>query len=306
MNTRPVTEGLHPDAQFLDMLLTEDFVSFMMRDHEQAFAAVRDAAVPLNAAVNLVIKNCIAGGRLIYVGAGTSGRLGLMDAAEFPPTFSMSGVVDAVLAGGINAFIHSVEGAEDDEDKARKQMQLRNLTTHDVVCGIAASGTTPFTCAAVKYARDAGAHTVFITSGHLPVDVKGHTLAEVTVRLDTGPEIVSGSTRLKAGTAQKIVLNIISTALGSALGQLYGGIMVGVRVTNAKLKRRAEHNTALLTGLPLEQAAALLERANNETKVAVVMHYKKLARAEAETFLNSHDGRLRSAIGTIEYIKKVH
>jgi N-acetylmuramic acid 6-phosphate etherase len=306
MNTLKSTEGFHPDAVMLDALNYEDVVKIILEDQRRAFEAV--GACPFISLVAMYVARHIDnGGRLIYVGAGTSGRVAISDAAECVPTFGIDkGIVTAIMAGGPHAFIQAVEGAEDNEHEARRQMEFLNLTYDDVVCGITASGSTPFVLAALTYAREKQSRTLLIrntvpdgVNATQDFIVDGH----MTLYFDTGPEVISGSTRMKAGTAQTIFLKTLTTTIFTLLGKTYGGLMIDVKVTNEKLRTRAKHIVRLLTCLPKKEAGELLDASSNSAKTAIVMHHRKVNRTEAEMLLEKYHGRLRNIIGNINYTK---
>lgn len=234
------------------------------------------------------------GGRLIYVGCGTAGRLGVLDASECPPTFgSDPGQVVGIIAGGDVALRTAVEGSEDDEDAARRDIEALDVTGADTVVGIAASGRTPYTVAALVRARDLGATTVAVAG--TPDSVLG-AVVDIPIEVVTGPEVVAGSTRLKAGTAQKLVLNMISTATMVGLGKTYGNRMVDVQATNAKLRARAVSIVADITGVGLDEAREALAAAGGHAKTACLMIMSGLDPEAAKAALASADGRLRDAL----------
>jgi N-acetylmuramic acid 6-phosphate etherase len=258
------------------------------RLHHEDLAAVRAVGRMLPAlaeASTLVAEALRAGGRLVYVGAGTSGRLGALDAAELPPTFGTPpSRARAVLAGGPRALLRAVEGAEDDREAGVAAVARLRAGPRDVVCGISASGTTPFVRAALREAKARGARTLLVTcnpAGFAP------GVADVGLVADTGPELVAGSTRLKAGTATKLVLNALSTAAMVALGKVYRGRMVDVRATNVKLRARAARMVADLTGRPAPAARRLLARAGGSVRLAVAMHLTGLPAARARQALTA-------------------
>jgi len=292
------TERANPDSEGLDALDTFAAFDVFQRADEAMVAAVGRAKGSVCAAIDLVAGRLARGGRLIYVGAGTSGRLGVLDAAECPPTFLADPAqVQGVIAGGADALLRPVEGAEDDEAAARAALaRLAGgpLTPDDVVFGITAGGTTPFVHAGVARARDVGAATVFLAC--VPAALAPDE-ADVTIRLDTGPEVLAGSTRLKAGTATKLVLNRVTTLAMARLGKVHGNLMIDVDASaNAKLVERATTLVATLTGLAREEARALLDRAGMRAKTAVAMHARGVERDEAERLLAEAGGRLAGVL----------
>jgi N-acetylmuramic acid 6-phosphate etherase len=280
----------------LDQYPTTELVNVLVDDQFKAVEAVRAAAPRIAAAVTAAIPRMEAGGRLIYVGAGTSGRLGVLDSVELYPTFSWPhGRAVALLAGGSDAMFVAVEGAEDDLEQGAADLQSVNVTKDDVVLLIAASGGTPYVLGALRAARAAGALTVgFANNPDAPVANE----AEIGVTLDTGPEAISGSTRLKAGTAQKIALNSFSSALMVRLNKVYGNLMVDFKATNAKLVRRAIRLTAFATGADDESARQVLEQCGFHVKVAIVALSKKIQVEQARALLDSANGSVREALAS--------
>jgi N-acetylmuramic acid 6-phosphate etherase len=275
----------------------EAVVKLMLAEETRSVRAAIARAEVIGRAATLVAQRLAAGGRLIYVGAGTSGRLGTLDAVECVPTFGIppSRVVP-IMAGGPQALTRAVEGAEDNARDAEQRLRRVAVGPADAVCCIAASGVTPFARAALEYARFRRAATIFVTCGR----VDGvPALADVVIDLATGPEVIAGSTRLKAGTATKIVLNAISTAAFVLLGKTYGGLMVDVRPTNAKLWARAVRMVGGLTGLDEETALKLIQKAGGRAKVALVMHHAGVNAARARDLLVEHKGLLRAIIGDV-------
>jgi N-acetylmuramic acid 6-phosphate etherase len=254
------------------------------------------AAVPSIAkAVDLGVEAIRAGGRMLYVGAGTSGRIGALDAAECPSTFSAPPEwVEAVIAGGAKALVHALEGAEDDPAKAATDLKTRKISAKDFVIGIAASGKTPYTMAALEYARSKNARTAAIVAAS---DTPIAKIADVVIETLVGPEIVTGSTRMKAGTAQKLVLNMISTTTMIRLGMTYSNWMINVTMTNTKLRTRGVHMLREILGVTLDEAAKLSERSGGKLKVAVVMGALGCSRKDAEERLEAGNGNLRRILG---------
>jgi N-acetylmuramic acid 6-phosphate etherase len=291
------TEGLLPAAARLDELPAPKIVDLLVAQEARTVTAVRGQRAAIAAAAELVAGALARGGRLIYVGAGTSGRLGALDAAECPPTFSVApSRVGAVIAGGPRALTHAAEGAEDDPREAELRLRRVGLGPRDVLCAIAASGVTPFTLAALEYAHRRRSRTIFVTCARPALPDR---LPDVVIAAPTGPEVVAGSTRLKAGTATKLVLNAISTTAFVLLGKTYGNLMVDVAPTSAKLRDRALRIVGALTGLDARAAQALLTRAGGRPKVAIVMHHRKVPRPRAEALLAEAGGRLRRVIGEV-------
>ncbi|HMF41760.1 MAG TPA: N-acetylmuramic acid 6-phosphate etherase [Polyangia bacterium] len=293
------TEAAHPRAAKLDSMEPEAIAALMLGEEAKAVRAAQARADAIGAAARLIADRLAAGGRLVYVGAGTSGRLGTLDAVECVPTFGVppSRLVP-IIAGGPSALTRSVEGAEDNMRDGEQRMRRAAVGPADVVCCIAASGTTPFVRAALEYARFRRAATILVTcAGNPPTN--GQRTADIVIALDTGPEVIAGSTRLKAGTATKVVLNAMSTAAFVLLGKTYGGLMVDVRPTNAKLWARAIRIVRELSGLDETAARKLIEKAGRRAKVALVMHHKGVSTARATELLIEHKGRLRAIVGDI-------
>ncbi|WP_137172733.1 N-acetylmuramic acid 6-phosphate etherase [Massilia sp. HP4] len=278
----------------LDQYPTVELVNVFVDDQFQAVEAVRKAAPRIAAAVTAALPRMEAGGRLIYVGAGTSGRLGVLDSVELYPTFSWPhGRAVALLAGGSDAMFVAVEGAEDDFEQGGADLRGVNVGPDDVVLAIAASGGTPYVLGAIQAARAVGALTVgFANNPDAPVTQQ----AEIGVTLDTGPEVVSGSTRLKAGTSQKIALNTFSSALMVRLNKVYGNLMVDLKATNAKLVKRAIRLTSFATGADEEAARAVLEQCGFHVKTAIVALSKQTSVEQAQALLEAARGSVRQAL----------
>ena len=289
------TERPNPASEELDQLSVQAAVDLFARTDRGALEAVEEARESIAGAVELISKKLARGGRLFYVGAGTSGRLAALDAAECPPTFdSDPRQVQAILAGGEESLTRAVEGAEDDRASARQAIHERAIGPTDVVLGITAGGTTPFVLAALAAAHQAGAKTVLLTCVALE---QAETPVDLEIRLPTGPELLAGSTRLKAGTATKLVLNTISTLAMVRLGKVHGNLMVDVRaLANRKLIDRGERLVMRLADVDRAAARELLQKANGRVKVAVVMARHRLGPAEARGRLEAAGGFLRQAL----------
>jgi N-acetylmuramic acid 6-phosphate etherase len=290
----PATEEPHPDHPRLDEVPTHELVEILIADQGRAAGAVHMAARSISDAVGAALPRLQAGGRLVYVGAGTSGRLGLLDSVELNPTFSWpQDRVLSLLAGGREAVHGAIEGAEDDRARAAQDIRAANVGPKDVVVLLAASGSTPYVVAALHAAREAGALTIGIANNP---GAELATGAEVGITLDTGPEVISGSTRLKAGTAQKIALNTFSSALMVRLNKVYGNLMVDLRPTNAKLVRRAIRLTAIATGADEQRAREVLEASGFQVKVAIVAIGQGLDVESARARLAAAHGSVRAAL----------
>ena len=276
---RLATEAAHPRSAALEALSTDELVALLVGEERHAQQAAYGARREIARAADRVAAALRAGGRLFYVGAGTSGRLGALDAAELPPTFGSSpDQVVAVVAGGSRALRRSVEGAEDRPQQAAERLQRLGLDGRDVVCAIAASGVTPFARAALDYAHTRGAATIFVTCAP---DAAKDAGADLVIAAPVGPEILAGSTRLKGGSATKMILNALSTATMVALGKVYRGRMVDVVASNEKLRDRARRIVVELCRVDERTARALLKRAGGKVKLAIAMHALGLPAGEA-------------------------
>jgi N-acetylmuramic acid 6-phosphate etherase len=295
LDTR-LTERRNPRTSTIDTASALEIVDLIGAEDATVPGAVARAREEMARAVDLIEQAFRAGGRLVYVGAGTSGRLGVLDAAECPPTFGTSPeMVVGVIAGGYPALVKSVEGAEDDVNAGIGEMDARRVGPDDVVVGIAASGTTPFVRAALSRAQTLGARTVIVTCSEPPKLLRD--TCDVTILVLVGPEVVTGSTRMKAGTATKLVLNTLTTAAMIRLGKTYGNLMVDLRAWNDKLIDRSERIVMESTGLPREEARGVIEAADGRVKTAIVMARRRVSRDEAERLLVEHEGRLRAIVG---------
>jgi N-acetylmuramic acid 6-phosphate etherase len=288
-----LTEARNPASEHIDELSPRAMLEVMHAADQEAVAAVYRELLPIAAAIEAIAARLSAGGRLFYLGAGTSGRLGVLDASECPPTYNTPpDLVQGIIAGGDAALRVSVERAEDDPMQGRRDLEAHGFTARDALVGIAASGRTPYVLGGIEYARSLGALTVSLAC------VPGSPIAAeagLAITPVTGPEIVTGSTRMKAGTATKLVLNMLSTGVLIRLGYVYGNLMVNVQPTNTKLADRAARIIRSVTGVTEAQAAQLLAEAGS-VKAAIVMHRLGLTRADAEARLAAAQGRLRDAL----------
>ncbi len=292
--TTILTERRNPATTELDRMSALEIVTAMNAEDAKVAQAVESALPQIAQAVELIAQRLKEGGRLLYFGAGTSGRLGVLDASECVPTFSVSpSMVQGFIAGGRQALTTSVERAEDDpEAGARAVREEAQVTAGDVVVGIAASGRTPYVMGALEQARQVGAATIaLVCTGGSPMA----NAADITIELLTGPEVLTGSTRLKAGTAQKMALNMLSTGAMIRLGKAYENLMVDVKASNRKLRARARRIVRSVTGCSEEQARRILEETGYRVKPALVMALAAVSRAEAERRLEAADGRVRGA-----------
>ena len=289
--TTIVTEQRNPRTMNLHELSAAECVKVMNEENHEALTAIEKASKTITKFIEAAEEKFNAGGRLIYIGAGTSGRLGVLDSAEAPPTFQVeSARVIGIIAGGDSALRTSSEGKEDNPNGACGELDRLSLTKNDIVLGIAAGGTTPYVLGALDYAKKCKTEllTGLLACTHIPSPPG----VDFLIILETGPEVLTGSTRLKAGTATKLVLNTISTTLMIRSGRVYENLMVDVRVTNEKLLDRAIRIVSTLTERNRNESFDLLKRAEGVVKTAIVMHYHNLSQKKAKELLDSHGGRL--------------
>jgi N-acetylmuramic acid 6-phosphate etherase len=287
------TERRRTDRAELDLVPTRELVAMMVEEDKRVPLAIEAAADDIAAAIDIVAERLAAGGRLIYVGAGTSGRIGVMDAVETRPTFSIDRVV-GVLAGGTGAFASAAEGAEDDPAQGAREMDDLAVGAQDVVVGITASGRTPFVIGAIGRARERGAATVGVSSNP-GAELSG--IVDRPIEVVVGPELIAGSTRLKAGTAQKLVLNMISTISMVRIGRTFGNLMTGVVASNEKLRLRARRIVEEATGAAAGDATEALAAAGHDIPTAIVMILCHVSADEAADRLAAAGGNLRAALG---------
>ncbi|MHC5066392.1 MAG: N-acetylmuramic acid 6-phosphate etherase [Planctomycetota bacterium] len=290
------TESVNPESEDLDLLSSLEFVRCMNAADALVHRAVAAEAEQIAAAIDQVAARLSEGGRLIYIGAGTSGRLAVLDAAECPPTFSSPPKqVLGLIAGGARALQESIEGAEDDRDSARRDLAAVELAAGDSLLGIAASGSTPYVLAGMEYARECGALTLGLSCN---ADSALSLCVDLPITVVVGPEILTGSTRLKAGTACKMVLNMLSTGVMVRLGKVYGNRMVDLKASNVKLTERSLRILSDLTDLDSAAAAEVLHKADGDVKIALICVHKGVEPTEAGRMLAEAGGRLREVIGT--------
>lgn len=288
------TEARNPGTAGLDTMTPLEIATVMNREDEQVVAGVRKVLPEVAAAIGWVQESFEAGGKLVYMGAGTSGRLGVLDSVECPPTFGVPPeMVVGLIAGGDRAFVKAVEGAEDSEVLALEELKALPLNGRDVVIGIAASGRTPYVISGLQYARSLGCKTVAIACNAGSLVGKA---ADLAIEPVVGPEVLTGSTRLKAGTAQKMILNMISTGAMVGIGKVYQNLMVDVVQTNKKLITRAENIVMTATGCTREEARDCLEKAEGSVKLAITMILLQCSAEAAEERLNRAGGYVRNAI----------
>ncbi len=289
------TERRNPRSVDIDLFPTERILKIMNAEEALVTGAIAAVVPEIAKVVDRAVESIKAGGHIIYVGAGTSGRLAVLDAAECPGTFSTPPEwIQSVIAGGAKAVTQSSEDSEDDRDKAVADLKSRKLTTNDFVIGIAASGRTPYTLAALEFARGKGIKTAAIVCAENSPMAKA---ADFSIQLAVGPEVITGSTRMKAGTAQKIVLNMISTATMIRLGMTYSNWMINVCMTNQKLRERGTHMLQEILGVKPAEAAKLAAASGSNLKVAVVMGATGCTKREAEKQLEEAGGNLRAVLG---------
>ena len=288
------TEEQNPRSMSIDQRSSLEMLQIMNDEDATVALAVQKVLPNIAEAVDVIAANFRRGGRLIYVGAGTSGRLGVLDAVECVPTFSTDPkMVVGLIAGGEKALTQAVEGAEDSPEMGRHDLLQLDLSELDTVVGIAASGRTPYVLGAVDAANEIGATTVGVAC-NVPSELLDRV--QIKIGVAVGAEIITGSTRLKAGTAQKMVLNMLSTGSMVKLGKVYGNLMVDVKVTNAKLADRARRIVSQVVGVDIDEAARLLEQTNNEVKSAIVMGMQNVSVDEARSLLKKTEGRLQEVV----------
>ncbi|WP_429085778.1 N-acetylmuramic acid 6-phosphate etherase [Brassicibacter mesophilus] len=287
------TESRNLKTLYLDTMSTMELISIMNEEDRKVIDTISEALPQIEKSIQLVIHALRQNGRLIYMGAGTSGRLGILDAVECVPTFSTTDEVIGIIAGGNKAFVKAVEGAEDSEELAAKNLDEININENDVVVAIAASGRTPYAIGALKHAKKLKAKCISISCNK---NSKLSNYANVAIEVDAGPEVLTGSTRLKAGTCQKIILNMISTASMVGIGKVYGNLMVDMKATNLKLIERAKRIVMESTGCDIDTAASTLELTDYSSKIAIVMILTGATKEEAEKSIIENHGFIRKCI----------
>ena len=288
------TEASNPASESLDSLTSQEIVGLINSEDAKVSEAVNQQAEAIAKAIDVIANRLQHGGRLIYIGAGTSGRLGILDAAECPPTFNSDPTqVVGIIAGGPGALLKAVEGAEDSPEFAEQDLKKIDLCSHDVVVGIATSGRTPYVMGALDYARSQGAYAIGLSCNRDPAL---SARADLSINPVVGPEILSGSTRMKAGTATKMVLNMLSTGAMVRMGKTYGNLMVDLQATNVKLTERSRRIVCKLTGVSPEAATNLLQQCRGELKTAIVSQRLGLPPEQARLRLQASQGHLRKAL----------
>lgn len=288
------TEKNNPASAHIDEMTTLDMMTLINREDQKAALSLVPILPQIAAAVDLIADRLRRGGRLIYCGAGTSGRLGVLDAAECPPTYGTDPrQVTAIIAGGRPAMFAAQEGAEDNKDAAVADLQELQLSRTDGLVGLSASGRAPYVVSALRYARAQGAATVSVACSPDSVIARA---ADISLTAVPGPEIIAGSTRLKAGTVQKLILNMLSTGAMIRLGKVFGNRMVDLQATNEKLAERARRIVSEVTGCPAEESAHLLDKAGGSAKLAILLGLSKLSPEDARRILQKTGGHLKAAL----------
>ncbi len=295
------TEKRNPLSEQIDISSTTEILKIINNEDRLVPEAVSKVIPEIAEAVNVIVEAIKKGGRLFYFGAGTSGRLGILDAAECPPTFGTDpNLVQGLIAGGKEAVFIAQEGAEDKAEYAVFYFAQRNINPPDVICGIAASGRTPFVKTAIEKAKQIGCKTIFICTVSKEKAIQLGVSPDILISCEVGPEVITGSTRMKSGTAQKLILNMISTATMVKLGKTYGNIMVDLKITNNKLKERAKRILMEITGISYDQSVEYLEKSHGNVKAALVMILGKTDYENAKKILDKSDGFVRIAIEKIQ------
>lgn len=291
------TESRNQNTLDIDKVSTLEMVKKINAEDKKVAEAVEVELPKIAEAIDGIVKGMHKGGRLIYIGAGTSGRLGILDASECPPTYGVSEeLVQGIIAGGQEAIFRAKEGAEDSRELAVEDLKAKSLNENDTVVGLAASGRTPYVIGGLKYANEVGALTVAVTCN---AGSEVSKAAKISIAPVVGAEVVTGSTRLKSGTAQKLVLNMLSTGVMIKLGKVYGNLMVDVRATNAKLVERAKKIVCEATGVDREEAEQFLIETNFDVKLSIFMILSKLNKDEAKNILDNNNGYIAEALKSI-------
>jgi N-acetylmuramic acid 6-phosphate etherase len=291
------TERSNPNSRNIDIMDTLDILRVINREDQSVALAVKKVLPAVAALIDSIYKRMMRGGRVIYIGAGTSGRLGVLDASECPPTYGVdASLFQGVIAGGFSALLKAKEGAEDDSQLARHDLERAALTSNDTVIGLAASGRTPYVIGGLDYANEIGTYTGAISCVY-EAEISKH--AQAKIEAVVGPEVVTGSTRMKAGTAQKMILNMISTSLMIKYGKVYQNLMVDVQPTNEKLLERAKHIIASSSGCDYDEAANFLKQSGHNVKIAICMALTGLSCKDCGIILNQNHGNISKAIRSL-------
>lgn len=292
------TEQRNENSMNIDMMDTMDMLRVINEEDRKVAAAVGEVLPEVAALVDEIHRRMMQGGRLVYIGAGTSGRLGVLDASECPPTYGVEpSLVQGIIAGGFGALLKAKEGAEDDTELARADLKEISLNQNDTVIGLAASGRTPYVVGGLDYAREIGAYTGAVSCVR-GAEISAHADSKIEVLV--GPEVVTGSTRMKSGTAQKLILNMISTTVMIKYGKVYKNLMVDVQPTNQKLVERAKRIIAQSSGCSHDEAAKYLADSGNNVKIAICMALTGLSCTECERILKQNDGNISCAIRSLK------
>lgn len=300
--TRLSTEQRNPASMDIDARPIDEILSIISSEDKRVAQAVEQELPYIGKAVETVVRAIKQGGRLLYIGAGTSGRLGVLDAVECPPTYGTPhGLIQGIIAGGEKAMFKAQEGAEDKEENGARDIDEQRIGDKDVVCGIAASLRTPYVIGAVKRAKELGAKTLYVTTNprsrlDSPEFAEVAKAIDIAICPEVGPEVIMGSTRMKSGTAQKLVLNMITTTAMIRMGKVYENMMIDLQMTNLKLKERAKRIVMTITGVDYDAASDYLEKAGGHVKTALVMIKANVSREEATDRLEKADGFVRAAI----------
>ncbi len=289
-----LTEQRNPASEEIDLADSREIVSIINNEDKKVADSVELRLDEIALAIDTIVSKLKIGGRLLYFGAGTSGRLGVLDASECPPTFGTDpNVVQGFIAGGKDAMFVAQEGAEDSEEEGEKELKRLSVSSNDIIVGLAASGRTPYVHGVIKGAKKIGAPTIFVTTvSSDQVDLEVDHMIDIPV----GPEVIMGSTRMKSATAQKMVLNMFTTGAMIRLGKVYQNVMVDLQLTNKKLEERAKRIVMMLTGLEYREAATYLEKADYHVKTALLMALGNLTKSQAEKELVKNDGFIRKAL----------
>ncbi|MBU3092107.1 N-acetylmuramic acid 6-phosphate etherase [Clostridium sp. CF011] len=291
------TESRNENTMDIDKISTLEMVKIINNEDKKVAEAVEKELPKIVEAIDCITLRMYKGGRLIYIGAGTSGRLGILDASECPPTYGISEeLVQGIIAGGKQAMFSAKEGAEDSKELAVKDLKNKNITANDTIVGLAASGRTPYVIGGLEYANEIGALTISVTCN---ANSQVSKTSKISIEPVVGAEVVTGSTRLKSGTAQKLVLNMLSTGVMIKLGKVYGNLMVDVKSTNEKLVERAKLIICEATGVAIEEASEILNKTDFDVKLSIFMILSKLNKEEAKIILDENKGYIAKALNNI-------